>query len=77
VKCVRTQLMLIAEGRLHEVSAFSDDDIGPLRVALIPITSERTAGLLAQGAKDLSRVGRHDLAWAIKLRLLIYQLLRR
>lgn len=77
VKCVRTQLMLIAEGRLHKVSAFSDDDIGPLRVALIPITSERTAGLFAQGAKDLIRVGRYDLTWAIRLRLLVYRLLRR
>jgi hypothetical protein len=77
VKCVRTQLLLIAEGRLHEVSAFSGDDIGPFRVMAIPISSERQADLYAQSLNDLRRIGRRDLVWAMRLRLLAYRLLRR
>ena len=70
-------LTLSGLGKLAEVSAFAEDDITPSRVFLISVSNARKAELLQQSIPDLQRVGRADLAWAIRARVALFRLLRR
>ena len=75
-KCVRTMLILIALGRLEEVSAFSENDVSALRAMLIPVHSWRKAKNLVRSIPGLLAVGRWDLAWAIRARVALFSILR-
>lgn len=75
-KCIRTMLLLLGIGKLGEVDAFAENDVRPVAIFRIPVNNLKKAQLLAQSIPDLKRIGRHDLVWAIRLRILLFYLLR-
>lgn len=76
-KCVRTMLTLIGLGKLEQVEAFDEDDLSPLRLFLMPVSTARKGMLLRQTLPGLARAGRHDLARAVRARLALRSVLRR
>lgn len=75
-KCIRTMLLLLGMGKLSDVDAFAENDVRPTAIFRIPINNLKKARLLAQSIPDLKSIGRHDLVWAIRFRLLVFRLLR-
>lgn len=76
-KCVRTMLTLIGMGKLQKTEAFVENDLKARRVFFIPVNNQEKASLLGQAIPLLKQLGRNDLVWAIRARLLIFSLLRR
>ncbi len=69
-------LLLLGTGRLGEVDAFDENDVRPITIFRIPVNNLKKAQLLAQSIPDLKHIGRHDLVWAIRLRLMLFYILR-
>lgn len=67
-KCVRTMLGFLLAGRLGETTAFPDDDVTPALIEALPIPSENKMRHLQVLEAPLRRLGRRDLARAIRRR---------
>lgn len=75
-KCVRTMLLLLGMGKLAKVEAFAENDVYWKILFQIPVNNRRKALLLKQSIPDLQRIGRHDLVWAIRFRIMLYSIFR-
>jgi hypothetical protein len=67
-KCVRTLLGLLALGRLRKFPAFVEDDVRPRWLRHMPLSGAYKLELPEQCAEPLARIGRRDLARAIRER---------
>lgn len=76
-KCVRTMLILAGLGKLPDVSAFTENDLTPSQVFLIPVHSKPKAEHLRRCIAPLIAAGRPDLAWTIRARLALFSVVRR
>jgi hypothetical protein len=75
-KCVRTMLVLLGIGVLDKVDAFAENDVHPMALFRMPVNNRRKAQLLRQSIPDLQGIGRHDLVWAIRFRIMLYFIFR-
>jgi hypothetical protein len=75
-KCIRTMLILACLGKLPDVSAFTENDLTPSMVFLIPVHSKPKAEHLRRSIAPLIAAGRSDLAWTIRARLALFSVVR-
>ena len=67
-KCVRTMTMLVALGRLSEARQFPADDVTPERIRAVPVRPVE-AEYWSDVLSELGRIGRTDLARAVREKL--------
>lgn len=75
-KCVRTMLLLLGMGKLGDVEAFVENDVKSNIFFRIPVNNKRKARLLLQSIPDLQHIGRYDMVWALRFRILLYTIFR-
>ena len=75
-KCVRTMLALQAMGKLESVTAFHEDQVPASRLFRMPVNNLRKAKMLSDQLPLLKQAGLWKLVWALRLRLLLFRLLR-